>query len=75
MASYDYNIAKDVLSDNDKNRLVCLWLNRTPDGQVRLFAPLVLSTFRAVLTRIGRLGQGVCRFRLCLCQFHEGLDG
>lgn len=39
MASYDYNIAKDILTDNDKNRLVCIWLNRAPDGQVRFFFP------------------------------------
>lgn len=69
MASYDYNIAKDILTDNDKNRLVCIWLNRAPDGQVRFFFPLVFSTFRAALTTIGRLGQRVCRFRLCVCQF------
>lgn len=37
MASYDYNIAKDVLTDNDKNRFVCIWLNRGQDGQVRFF--------------------------------------
>jgi hypothetical protein len=34
MACYDYQIAKDVLSDNDKNRLVCLYLNRRPPGDV-----------------------------------------
>ncbi|GAB7323087.1 hypothetical protein MBLNU13_g05598t1 [Cladosporium sp. NU13] len=32
--SYDYNIAKTVLSDRDKDRLVCLFLNRRSDGNV-----------------------------------------
>ena len=28
--SYSYAIAKEVLSENDKNRLVCLYLNCDP---------------------------------------------
>ena len=34
--SYDYQIAKTVLTDRDKDRLVCLFLNRCPDGNVRI---------------------------------------
>jgi hypothetical protein len=34
MASYNYQVAKDVLSDTDKNRLVCLYLSRRPLGDV-----------------------------------------
>lgn len=33
--SYDYQIAKTVLSDKDRDRLLCLFLNRRPDGNVR----------------------------------------
>jgi len=39
MATYDYQIAKTVLSDKDKDRLVCLYLNRRPDGNVRTVPP------------------------------------
>ena len=34
--SYDYSIAKTVLTDKDKDRLVCICLNRRPDGNVRI---------------------------------------
>lgn len=34
MAPYDYKIAKTVLTDKDKDRLVCLYLNRRQDGTV-----------------------------------------
>ena len=40
--SYDYQIAKTVLSDKDKDRLLCIYLNRRADGNVRtnpLFTP------------------------------------
>jgi len=38
--SYDYQIAKTVLNDKDKDRLVCLYLNRRPDGNVRITSSL-----------------------------------
>jgi hypothetical protein len=38
--SYDYHIAKNVLTDKDKDRLVCLFLNRRPDGNVRINSSL-----------------------------------
>jgi len=34
MATYNWQVAKTVLTDNDKDRLVCLYLNRRPDGSV-----------------------------------------
>jgi hypothetical protein len=34
MATYDWQVAKTVLTDNDKDRIVCLYLNRRPDGTV-----------------------------------------
>ena len=40
--SYDYHIAKNVLTDKDKDRLVCLFLNRRPDGNVRINPSLTL---------------------------------
>ena len=40
--SYDYQIAKTVLTDRDKDRLVCLFLNRRPDGNVRINPSLTL---------------------------------
>lgn len=40
--SYDYKIAKAVFSDKDRDRLLCIYLNRGLDGKVRtisLFTP------------------------------------
>jgi hypothetical protein len=34
MATYSYSVAKTVLTENEKDRLVCLSLNRRPDGSV-----------------------------------------
>lgn len=34
MATYDWSIAKAVLTESEKDRLVCLHLNRRPDGTV-----------------------------------------
>jgi len=34
MATYDWQVAKAVLTDSEKDRLVCLYLNRRPDGVV-----------------------------------------
>ncbi len=31
-ASYNFNIAKEVLNENDKNRLMCLFLNCQPNA-------------------------------------------
>ena len=38
--SYDCSIAKTVLIDKDKDRLVCICLNRRPDGNVRINSSL-----------------------------------
>lgn len=55
--SYDYQIAKTVLTDRDKDRLVCLFLNRRPDGNVRINPPSPHS--KPITNRIVvRLGQG-----------------
>jgi hypothetical protein len=54
--SYDYQIAKTILTDKDKDRLVCLYLNRRPDGNVRIISSLHFEP-NANLT-VGRLGQG-----------------
>ncbi|KAM0719187.1 hypothetical protein Q7P37_005092 [Cladosporium fusiforme] len=32
--AYNYKIAKEVLSDKDKERIVCIHLNRTADGKI-----------------------------------------
>lgn len=55
--SYDYQIAKTVLTDRDKDRLVCLFLNRRPDGNVRIKPS---SPYSKLITNhiVGRLGQG-----------------
>jgi hypothetical protein len=34
MATYDYKIAKEVLTDVEKDRILCIYLNRRPDGNV-----------------------------------------
>jgi hypothetical protein len=34
MATYDYQIAKSVLTENEKDRILCIYLNRRPDGTV-----------------------------------------
>jgi hypothetical protein len=34
MATYDYRVAKSVLTENDKDRALCVYLNRRPDGTV-----------------------------------------
>jgi hypothetical protein len=34
MATYDWSIAKTVLTENEKDRIVCLSINRRPDGTV-----------------------------------------
>jgi hypothetical protein len=54
--SYNYQIAKTVLNDKDKDRLVCLFLNRRPDGNVRTTPHFTLSPL--LTTNIDRLGQG-----------------
>jgi hypothetical protein len=36
MPSYDFKIAKTVLSDKDKDRLACLYLSLRPDGSASL---------------------------------------
>lgn len=40
---YDYQVAKTVLTDKDKDRLVCLYLNRRADGNVRTVSPITPS--------------------------------
>lgn len=34
MATYDYQIAKTVLTDVEKDRILCIYLNHRPDGTV-----------------------------------------
>jgi hypothetical protein len=34
MATYDYQIAKTVVTDVEKDRILCIYLNRRPDGTV-----------------------------------------
>jgi hypothetical protein len=34
MATYDYQVAKTVLTDVEKDRILCIYLNRRPDGSV-----------------------------------------
>ena len=70
MATYDYQIAKTVLTDVEKDRILCIYLNRRPDGSV---SRRVSHYTLRLLTAIDRLGSSCRRFRKRLCSQLEGL--
>lgn len=59
MATYDFQIAKEVLAESKKDRILCVYLNRRPDGTVSgRVLPIEESQ---LLTPIDRLGQSLRR--------------
>lgn len=59
MSTFSYNTAKILLTEAEKERIICTYLNTTdPNANVRALSLLPLPTTALSLTaRTGRLGQ------------------